>query len=162
MATTADSQQALRVLRQCPFFEDFGNDELLLLTEFLDVRSGQRGDVLYFEGERGDAMYIVGQGRLELLVNDDAEHARLVGWLGPTESFGELALLLRNKRMLTVRATNDVSLYELSYESFVDLRTQYPEVCLTLVMSIVKRFGNVLSASQELLRGIMLSQLARI
>lgn len=162
MALTVDSQQALHILRQCAFFEDFGPDELVIVADFLDVRSGQRGDVLFFEGERGDSMYIVGQGRLELLVSDHEEHARLVGWLGPTESFGELGLLLQNKRMLTVRATNEVALYELSHQSFLAMRAQYPEVALMVVMAIVRRFGSLLEGSQQLLRELMLNQLNRI
>ena len=82
MALNVDSQQALRVLRQCAFFEEFGHEELRIVADFLDVRGGQRGDVLYFESERGDSMYIVGQGRLELLVTDHEDHARFVGSLG--------------------------------------------------------------------------------
>jgi len=162
MALNVDSQQALRVLRQCAFFEEFGHEELRIVADFLDVRGGQRGDVLYFESERGDSMYIVGQGRLELLVTDHEDHARLVGWIGPTESFGEIGLLLQNKRMLTVRATNEVALYELSAESFAAMRVQFPDVALLVTLSIVKRFGVVLEASQELLRNIMLSQLNRV
>lgn len=162
MPLNVDSQQALRILRQCPFFEDFGTEELLILTNFLDLRTGQRGDVLYFEGEGGDSMFIVGQGRLELLVNDDSQNARLVGWLGPTESFGELSILLQSPRMLTVRATNEVALYELSTRSFNAMRAQYPEVSLTLAMSVIKRFGHVMTATQTLMRSLMLAQLARV
>lgn len=154
-------QQAEAVLRHCELLQDFSPGDLQSLSAYLDIRTGQRGDVLFFEGEPADAMYIVADGRLELLMNDDQDQPRLVGWLGPAESFGELALLLRGRRMLTVRATNRVTLYELNVESFMQLRLQHPDVCLLLVMSIVKRFGHVLTSSQSLIRRVMIGQLNR-
>jgi len=157
-----NARQAESLLRHCAFFQDFTPADLSVITHYLDIRTGQRGDVLYFEQEQADAMYVVAQGRVELLINDDTEQPRLVGWLGPAETFGEMALLLRGQRMLTVRATNGVLLYELSLESFLKMRTDHPDVCLLVVMSGVKRFGDVMNTSQGLLRRFMLNELNRL
>ncbi len=158
----ASNQKPEELLRHSPFFADFGLAELNIVTQYMDVRTGQRGDVLYFEGEPSDGMYIVGAGRVELLLNGDDGTARLVGWLGPAESFGELALLNPGKRLLTVRATNEVTLYELSVDSFMRMRAQHPDVCLLLIMSAVKRFGKVMEASHEIFRRTLLKQLERV
>lgn len=162
MSIDYNAHEAENLLRHCEFFQDFSPDDLEVLTQYIDIRNGHRGDVLYFENEQADAMYVVAQGRVELLINDEDGQPRLVGWLGPAESFGELALLLRGRRMVTVRATNDVLLYELSLASFMRMRTNHPDVCLLVVMSGVKRFGQVMSASQDLLRRFMLHQLSRV
>lgn len=155
-------EEVTRLLQQCHFFEDFGEAELDIITQFLDIRTGERGDVLYFEGEQADALYVVGDGRVELLMNDDDGQARLVGWLGPAETFGELSLLMRGKRLLTVRATNQVVLYELSIPSFLRLRAQHPDACLLVIMAIIKRFSRIVDANQQIFKKVLLGQLARV
>lgn len=162
MNTANNSEDVTRLLQQCHFFEDFGEAELEVITQFLDIRTGERGDVLYFEGEQADALYVVGEGRVELLMNDDDGQARLVGWLGPAETFGELSLLMRGKRLLTVRATNQVVLYELSIPSFLRLRGQHPDACLLVIMAIIKRFSRIVDANQQIFKKVLLGQLARV
>ncbi len=162
MAVVTNPEDAIQLLKHCQFFEDFGEAELAVVIQFLDVRTGDRGDVLFFEGEQADALYVVGAGRVELLINDDNEQARLVGWLGPSESFGEMALLLRSKRLVTVRATNVVTLYELSVPSFLRMRAHHPDVCLLLIMAIVKRFGRIVETNHTLFKKALLDQLSKV
>ena len=162
MSIDVHQEEALRLLTACQFYEDFGEAELAVVMQFLDIRTGERGDVLFFEGEPADAMYVVGEGRVELLVNDDDEQARLVGWLGPAESFGELALLLRGRRMITVRATGPVTLYELSVPSFLRMRAHHPDVCLLIIMAIIKRFGRIVDHNQQIFRKVLLGQLSKL
>jgi CRP-like cAMP-binding protein len=157
-----EAQRAKDLLASCAFFKDFKPEQLAIITGFLDVRDGEKGDVLFFEGEQSDAMYVVASGRVELLINDDKDSSRLVGWLGPSESFGELSLLSQSKRQLTVRATNDVTLYELNFQSFVRLRDEHPDVCLQLIMAAISHFGAVMDASHDLLRRLLLRQLSRV
>ena len=162
MAIETKQEDVVQLLKNCQFFEDFGEQELGVMTQFLDIRTGDRGDVLFFEGEQADALYVVGNGRVELLMNDGHDQARLVGWLGPSESFGELSLLLRGKRMVTVRATNPVVLFELSVPSFLRMRAHHPDVCLLLIMAIIKRFGRLVDSNQQIFKQVLLGQLNRV
>ena len=162
MTSEVRHEEVAQLLKQCQFFEDFGEQELGVVTRFLDVRTGQKGDVLFYEGEQADALYIIGDGRVELLINDDNDQVRLIGWLGPSESFGEFALLTRGKRLVTVRATNNVVLYELSVPSFLRMRAHPPDVCLLLIMATVKRFGRMMETNHTLFKQVLLSQLSRI
>lgn len=161
-ASPIHQQDARQVLRHCAFFDDFSDEDIAVVVQYIDLRTGKQGDVLFYEDEPAEALYIISHGKIELLVNDDHNQPRLVGWLGPSESFGELALLMRGKRLVTVRASNDVTLYELGVASFLKMRAHHPEVCLLIVMAIVKRFSTMVNDNHALFKRILLDQLHRL
>ena len=97
-----------------------------------------------------------------MLTNDEEGHPRLVGWLGPTETFGELSLVSDATRLLTIRATNEVVLYELGVASFQRLRAERPQTCLLVIMALIKRLSHVINANQELLKRVLLRELDRV
>jgi CRP-like cAMP-binding protein len=72
------------------------------------------------------------------------------------DSFGELSLLLRGQRLMGVRATSDVTLLDLSAATFRSLKQQEPELCLIIVMAIVRRLGRELDESREVMKRVML------
>jgi CRP/FNR family transcriptional regulator len=158
----AQKERAVPVLSQCEFFKDFQERDLDALAQYLDVRTGDRGDVLYVEGEPSDALYVIGEGRVELLMNDHSGQPRLIGWLGPTETFGELSLVTKGERRLTVRAGNDVVLYELGSASFERLRAEKPHTCLLIIMALVKRLSSVVDDNGDLLRRVLLQELSKV
>ena len=70
------------------------------------------------EGETGDRFFIVGDGRLE--VTENGRHLRDCG---PGDYFGEIALLRDVPRTATVTARDEVELYALEREDFIDAAT---------------------------------------
>jgi CRP-like cAMP-binding protein len=148
--------QIVDVMKQCTLLADFSTPSLLELFEYLDALEGARGDRLFSEGDPAGGLYIVLRGTCVTKVRDVRGEERTIAQIGPAGSFGELSLLLRSERLVTVEALDDVRLVELSLASFRRLKSTNPELCLMLIMAIVRRFGRVLDESKETLKRVVL------
>jgi CRP/FNR family transcriptional regulator, cyclic AMP receptor protein len=148
--------ELVTVLRQCSLLSDLGQTALEQLSEHVSLMHGQSGDRLYNEGEAADGLYIVAQGTCVAMAKDMAGAERIVRTIPTFDSFGELSLLLRGERLLSVQAQGDVVLLELSTAEFRKMKQNKPELCLMLVMAIVRRLGRVLDESRESMKRVML------
>jgi CRP-like cAMP-binding protein len=135
---------------------DIGQTALEQLSEHVSLMHGQAGDRLYNEGDPADGLYIVASGNCLAMARDMTGSECVVRTIPTYESFGELSLLLRGERLLSVQALDDVVLLELSTAEFRKMKQQQPELCLTLVMAIVRRLGRVLDESRESMKRVML------
>jgi CRP-like cAMP-binding protein len=65
-------------------------------------------EILFNQGDAGDKAYMVVSGRLAVIVDK-----KEVGYMGNGEVFGELALLLNQKRSATVKSLKPTELIEI-------------------------------------------------
>ena len=66
-------------------------------------------EILFNQGDAGDKAYMVVSGRLAVIVDK-----KEVGYMGNGEVFGELALLLNQKRSATVKSLKPTELIEIN------------------------------------------------
>ncbi|MCB9492633.1 MAG: cyclic nucleotide-binding domain-containing protein [Dehalococcoidia bacterium] len=151
---------AAAALAGCPLLADFSPTAIEALLPYFEVMEGGAGDRLYSQGDEGGGLYVIARGSVTARVRDVDGNDRVVGRLSAPDSFGELALLLRGQRLVSIEAATDVVLLEMSYDSFRRLKLKSPDVCLMVIMSIVRRFGHVLDESRDLLQRVLLRQLA--
>ena len=149
---------AIAVLKGSSLFGDFSDPALETLLSYFDVMEGSKGDVLYEQGDDGGGLYIVAAGTVMAKVKDVEDRERAVSKLEAPESFGELALLLRGQRLVSIEAASPVTLFELSFESFRRLKRRNPDLCLLLIMAIVRRLGHVLDSSRDVMQRLLLRQ----
>ena len=129
-----------------------------IISGFLEPMAGNQGDVLYLENEPAEAMFIIQSGQVEFTITTPSGE-EVIAVLGESESFGEASLLMRGNRILSARAANSVQLVELSMASFLELKRTYPDVCLRLIMAIVKRLSFMVGQSQTLFRDLLIQHL---
>eukprot|EP00928_Gymnodinium_smaydae_P055295 TRINITY_DN38881_c0_g1_i1.p1 TRINITY_DN38881_c0_g1~~TRINITY_DN38881_c0_g1_i1.p1 ORF type:complete len:906 (-),score=183.64 TRINITY_DN38881_c0_g1_i1:7-2724(-) len=82
------------------------------------------GDLVIRCGDLGDEMYFVVKGRLEVL---DAE-SNVIGKIGETQYFGEVALLVSTPRLVTIRAATYCLLAMIMRDKFVPVIDAHPEM----------------------------------
>jgi predicted MFS family arabinose efflux permease len=73
---------------------------------------------VFDQGDEGDRVYIVDQGNVEII-----RHGRVINTCAPGDYFGEIALLRDIPRTATVRAVDEVHLYALTRETFLEAVT---------------------------------------
>src|SRR5262249_34927274 len=107
--------------------------------------------VLFRAGEPGDAVYVVARGRLGAF-RDGAGREELVAEIGRGEPVGEIALLTKEPRALTVRALRDSELVRLTAEGFETALVRNPHalVPMTRVLAQRLRATTVAGASSSL------------
>lgn len=106
----------LRTIARNTLCSLLSQEELVELEKVLEERVVRRGETVFSIGDPGDALYFVLSGELEVWTGPDA--GQLVGQMGPPNSFGEEAVLLRQPRSATIRAASDARLLVLGLDSF--------------------------------------------
>ncbi len=94
----------------------------------LRPQSVAAGTAIVRQGECGDRLYLVKDGAVDVAVRGADGRDRHLATLGPTDYFGEIALLHDGPRTATVTARGPVELYTLSRADFQDLLARAAEV----------------------------------
>jgi CRP-like cAMP-binding protein len=94
------------------------------------------GTEIVRQGDPGDAFYVIESGSAEVLLDRFG-----IGQLGPGSGFGERALLRAVPRTATVRALNEMTLYEIDRTSFLSAVTGQPPEALEDAAGPVQRTG---------------------
>ncbi len=110
-------------LRSVPLLASIPTPRLSLLAEIAHPVRFEAGEAVVVEGEHGDRFYMIAAGRLEVL-REGKPLAILVGG----DAFGELALLLGERRNATVRALEPCELLAIDQVDFLDLLYTHPSL----------------------------------
>jgi len=92
-------------LSKVPILEDLGKFERLTVADALQPVSFEDGEAIVRQGEPGEDFFIITEGQAVVLQRrTDSEEQVEVSKLGPSEYFGEVALLLDRPRAATIVA----------------------------------------------------------
>jgi len=130
-------------LKRISFFKDLPVEMLTALAEKLRHEHYRQGDVVVFEGESGDSLYFIDSGQVQVSVGSGADE-RIVNYLGPGNFFGELALLLNQKRAATVKVIIDADFWVLRKQDLDELLERYPSNAIQISRELSRRLTDSL------------------
>jgi CRP-like cAMP-binding protein len=81
------------------------------------------GDVVVAEGDEADALYVIVSGRVDVKARGEAGVEQHIRVMEPGTYFGEIGLLERIPRTATVTTLEDVELYRIEGDAFLDALT---------------------------------------
>jgi CRP-like cAMP-binding protein len=115
--------EAAEMIDQLSLFDDVPEDALSELAGRVRLRSFSAGQPVVRQGERAEAFYVVRKGVLRVVEEDPAtgEEVRTLRSLGRGEAFGEVGLAETAPRAATVRAAQDVEVFEIDKGTFGEL-----------------------------------------
>jgi MFS family permease len=112
-AAPAPAEQ-LALLRQMPLFSSLPIVTVEQLASSLVPLHVPAGGVVIHQGEEGDRFWVIESGELDVSVD-----GKPVSALGPSDHFGEIALLRDVPRTATVTARTAADLYALDRDEFI-------------------------------------------
>jgi voltage-gated potassium channel len=118
-------QLARELIEKVPLFQLCSGplrNEILLA---LDPQIVPPGHFLVREGEAGQGIFFISGGRAEILRGDPAV---VCGELQAGDHFGELSLLLGERRSASVRAITHCDVFVLDRGCFNEIKAAYPEL----------------------------------
>lgn len=133
------TQTALAALRECPIFQQAGSDVLtdaLTVSQFRRVRDKE---MVCRKGEPGNQVFIVVSGYLRVLVNDLNGKRNILNLMGPSEIFGEVAILDRSQRSADVEANGEGEILVIERATFMGLLHRHPSVAVALATFLGSR-----------------------
>ena len=104
--TSRVAVEPLELLRAIPIFAPLPLPVLERLASIAAEVRVPAGSLVFEQGQAGDRFYVIADGAP-------------ASWLGPSDFFGEVALLRDVPRTATVRAVDDLRLYALERDDFI-------------------------------------------
>jgi cAMP-dependent protein kinase regulator len=114
-----------------PLFSDLSHDEFIALSDGLQMRQVEPGQVIVQEGDPGDSMFAIVQGAVGVVRGTGAS-ARQVDSMAEGAFFGEMALLTRSPRLASIVALDACTLLELSRPTMEEVTARHPSVTAAL------------------------------
>jgi voltage-gated potassium channel len=139
-----------RLIERVPLFQHCSpvlRNELLMA---LKPQIFAPGTVVVREGEPGNGVYFISRGTLEILSEADE---RSHGALGPGDYFGDLSLILGERRTASVKALDFCDVFVLDRANFSRIKTEYGEFREVLKKVAAERTDRI---SELVLEGVIL------
>ena len=116
-----------RVIAKVPMFQRAGAAFARALVMRFAAGVVLEGDWLFQEGDIGQEMYVLRLGLLEVVVAHGTADEKVVRVLWPGSFFGEIALILRQRRSASIRAKCRADFFTLTRGDFEELLELFPE-----------------------------------
>jgi len=143
----------LELLKHIVLFKDFKeNIEVLQKIAALFVeRKARKGDVIIQEGKEGDELYIIKEGSVRVLKNTLQNEPYTVVLLSEDQHvfFGEIGLLLNDRRTATVAAEVDSTFLVTNRKKFQEFGEKEPLVALLITRQIAQILAKRLHKTNE-------------
>ena len=127
------------LLRNVPLFATLPDTQLAVLTSVVSRRSFPRSTTVIAAGDSTDSLYVVISGRLKVMMSDDEGREVILSMLGPSEYFGEMALIDDSPRSASVITLETCELLVLAKRDFKKCVAENFEMSMTLMRGLVKR-----------------------
>jgi predicted acylesterase/phospholipase RssA/CRP-like cAMP-binding protein len=137
------SSEIEKSLQRIPFFRDLPAHVLSAIAAKLYHEHYHRGEVIFVEGSVGDSLYLIESGQVRISTGSGADE-KLINYLGPGNFFGEMALLLNQRRSANVSVVIDADLWVLRQADLDELLEQYPALALKLSRELSRRLTETL------------------
>ena len=127
-------------LARVPLFALLPSPALEHVVKALQLSNYAAGVLLVREGEAGERFRIILEGEVEVVKALATPEERVLRILGPGHFFGEMGLLLADRRRsASVRTRSSVQLLEMGRADFDTLLDRHPSLGLALLRAIVAR-----------------------
>ena len=139
LPASAPHPRVAEFLGYVPILQRLALEERRALAALVREQRVPRGGLIVRQGDPGDALFIVRSGMVKVTVVGDDGREVILGTLGPTAHFGELALVDGQPRSAHVLAMEPTALYVLRRDDFRRQVEQMPRVAWALLEEISRR-----------------------
>lgn len=147
------------LLKGCALFRGFSDAGLEALGRITCMRKFPAGAPIFVENMVAEGLFIVSSGVVQIAIRAPDGREQVLDQLAPGDTFGELSLINRGRRLVTATAQTDCELLELQRREFAKFQKQKPQASLKLMINVVNQFGRRAQAASEHLKTLVTTQL---
>ena len=134
------TERVLASLNQVPLFEGLRRGQLERLAKQFVERKYDEGETIVEQGQGGEGFFIITSGHTEVIRERlDGTKAK-VNEFGPTDFFGEMALLDTGPRTASVITTEPTECLALTRWNFLAVLKEDPDTAIAILQAMAKRF----------------------
>ena len=127
------------LLRNVPLFRGLGSHDLERIAELMVSKKFKRNNLIIFEDDLGQNLFIIERGRVKVSGISNEGGEAIFAILGEGDMFGELSIIDGLARSATVTSIEDVELWVLNRNQFLDLLDKYPIISIELLKELASR-----------------------
>ncbi|MCX7683099.1 MAG: cyclic nucleotide-binding domain-containing protein [Anaerolineae bacterium] len=142
MADTA----VVEFLARVPLFQGLKTRQLERLAGRLVPREYPAGHAIVTQGKGGEGFFIIESGHAQVIRERADGEKVVVNSFGPTDFFGELALLDDGPRTASVVTTEPTRCLALTRWDFLAVLREDAEMAITILEELARRFRRALDA----------------
>ncbi len=132
-------REAIEFLKNAPIFEELEERDFARISACGVRKTYKKGEVILMEEESGSALFVIINGEVKVVrVGEDGREV-ILGILGPSDIFGEMALLDGEARSASVVALDDAELFVIHRKDFLGLLHEYPSIAISLLKHLTQR-----------------------
>ena len=130
-------------LQRIPFFRGLPPDVVSAIAAKLHYVHYNHGEVVFLEGSMGDSLYLIESGQVKVSTGSGPDE-RIISYLGPGNFFGEMAILLNQRRSASVTVVIDADFWVLRKADLDELLEQHPTIAIQLSRELSRRLTTTL------------------
>jgi CRP/FNR family cyclic AMP-dependent transcriptional regulator len=141
----SEKTETARFLAQVPLFRSLSRKQLQSVANAVTPRHFDAGEVMVEQGKGGVGLFILVSGRAEAIRKRLDGIETVVNTFGPTDFFGELALLNDEPRTASVVATEDTECLVLVRWELLPKLQADGEMTTAILQELASRFQRALA-----------------
>ncbi len=130
-------------LQRIPFFSGLPSEMLSVIAAKLQYEHYHHGEVVFVEGSAGESLYLIESGQVKISTGSGPDE-KVINYLGPGNFFGEMALLLDQRRSANVTVAIDADFWVLRKTDLDELLNDYPTIALQISRELSRRLTGTL------------------
>lgn len=141
-----ETKQTIGFLQNVPLFRNLNNRHLDHLARRVVERQYASGQPIVTQGHGGEGFFVIVSGKAEAFRHRADGEKVTVNTFGPTDFFGELALLDDGLRTASVVATEPTKCLALTRWDFLAALRDDAEMSVIILQELAKRFRRALDS----------------
>ncbi len=155
----ANSNHPAPNIANVPLFHGMDAESLSRIAQAMKLRTFRAGEAIFHREDPGQVMYVIHKGRVRIRITGSDGQEVALAILGPAESFGEMSILDNNPRSADVIAIDNVEVFTLQRDDFIQLIKTWPEISIEMMKILSARMR---AANQMVEDLIFLDVFARV
>jgi len=121
------------VLHRTPLFSGLAQAERIEVRGIATLRDYAKGQLIFSEGDPGEGFHVILEGQVKVFKVSSEGKEQILHMLGPTEPFGEAAVLFGRRFPASSHALTRVQTLFFPRSAFVDLIGRQPSLALNML-----------------------------
>ncbi|MBW2091672.1 MAG: cyclic nucleotide-binding domain-containing protein [Deltaproteobacteria bacterium] len=138
---TVNDESEISLFLKNPIFEGMPEEILNEIAGAVQSKVVPANTIVFRQNEARDNFYIINSGRVRVFREDESGIETDLNFLGPGDSFGELAQVTNKPRTASVETLEETRLLILTKDQFEHILKKYPDI-----------YANVIKVMSEMIR----------
>ena len=140
-----DENTTLDILNRISLFKGLNRKQLQKIAQRFVEREFDKGEAIITQGQGGEGFFVIVSGAAEAVLERVDGQRVVLNPLGPSDFFGEIALLSDSLRSASVITTEPTNCVALTRWDFLSILKEDADMAVAVLQELATRFSRFMS-----------------